>query len=131
MSVPVPLDALAVQMAIYGPVAFVVTTSDDGRPHTVSARVDLVDGALRAPVGRTTATNAGARPSVTVLWPPSTDPRYSLIVDATASVEGTPGTDAVVVLTPSRAVQHRQADAGTDIPNCIPVEATEEPPTVG
>lgn len=128
MSVPVSLEALAEQLAVYGDVAYVVTTSDDGRPHTVSARVDLVDGALRAPVGRTTAINVGARPAVTVLWAPADDPRYSLIVDAAGRVEGTPGEDAVVVLVPTRAVQHRQADAGSEVPNCIPVESSEAPP---
>jgi hypothetical protein len=122
MSVPVNLDALAAQMGVYGPVAFVVTTSSDGRPHTVSVRVELAGDVLRAAVGRTTATNAAARPAVTVLWPPATDPRYSLIVDADAVVDGTPGVDAVLAMTPGRAVQHRQADVGGDVPSCIPVE---------
>ena len=122
MSVPVALDALAAQVSAYGPVAFVVTTSADGGPHTVSVRIALDGTELRASVGRTSASNAAARPSVTVLWPPRPDPRYSLIVDADAEVEGTPGVDAVLVLTPSRAVQHRQADAGDDVPSCLPVE---------
>lgn len=122
MSVPVALDALAEQVESYGPVAFVVTTSDDGRPHTVSVRVELEAGVLRCAVGRTTAANATARPGVTVLWPPAADPRYSLIVDADAAVEGVPGVDAALALTPTRAVQHRQADVGDDVPSCIPVE---------
>jgi hypothetical protein len=100
MSVPVPLDALAAQIDAYGPVAFVVSTSGDGRPHTVSVSVELGGGVLRAAVGRTTAANAAERPTVTVLWPPATDPRYSLIVDADAVVEGTPGVDAVLAMTP-------------------------------
>jgi hypothetical protein len=122
MSVPVPIEALAAQLRSYGAVAFVVTTSDDGRPHTVSVAVEIDGTTLRAAVGRTTATNAAARPAVTLLWPPSADPRYSLIVDAEARVEGTAGIDASVVLTPTRAVQHRQADAPTDAPSCVPVE---------
>lgn len=122
MSVPVSLEALATQVGAYGSVAFVVTTSGDGRPHTVSVSVALAGGVLRASVGRTTATNAIARPVATVLWPPADDPRYSLIVDADVVVEGTPGVDAVLVLTPTRAVQHRQADAGDQVPNCLPVE---------
>ena len=122
MSVPVPLDALAAQLGAYGPVAFVVTTSDDGRPHTVSVTIELDGGVLRAAVGRTTATNAAARSSVTLLWPPAADPRYSLIVDADAVVDGTPGVDAELSMTPGRAVQHRQADVGDDVPSCIRVE---------
>ena len=122
MSVPVSLPALAAQVDVYGAVAYVVTISDDGRPHTVSAQVSLDAGVLRAPVGRTTATNAAARPATTVLWPPADDPRYSLIVDADAMVEGTPGVDAVLVLTPTRAVQHRVADADDDVPSCLPVD---------
>lgn len=122
MSVPVSVEALATQVDVYGSVAFVITTSDDGRPHTVSATIRHHDGSLRAAVGRTTATNAASRPTVTVLWPPAPDPRYCLILDADATVEGTPGVDAVLVLTPTRAVQHRQADAGDDVPSCVPVD---------
>jgi hypothetical protein len=122
MSVPVPIEALAAQVRSYGAVAFVITTSEDGRPHTVSVAIVLDGPTLRAAVGRTTASNAAARPSVTVLWSPSADPRYSLSVDAEARVEGTAGVDATVVLTPTRAVQHRQADAPSDVPSCLPVQ---------
>ena len=122
MSVPVPIEALATQVRSHGAVAFLITTSEEGGPHTVSVAVVLDGSTLRAAVGRTTASNAAARPSVTLLWPPSADPRYCLVVDAEARVEGTAGVDATVVLTPTRAVQHRQADAPADSPSCLPVQ---------
>lgn len=119
MSVSVPLDVLADRVREHGGVAFVVSVGDDGRPHTVSAAVSAGPDGLRATVGRTTAANAAARPDVTVLWPPGSDPRYCLIVDATATVDA----GGSLLLSPTRAVQHRSADAPDDIPSCIPVEA--------
>lgn len=125
MSVPVSLDALAVQVREHGGVAYVVSTGSDGRPHTVSARIETVADGLRAEVGRTTAANAAERPDVTILWPPGPDPRYCLIVDARATVQAEPGEAGVLALAPTRAVQHRQADAPDDIESCLPVEGAQ------
>ena len=123
MSVPVPIDALSAQLERYGPVAYVLTVSNDGRPHSVSVAVGLDGDDLVLSVGRTTAANAGARPGVTLLWPPTAlDPAYALIVDGTASVTTTDdGGDLRV--TPTRAVQHRQADADPSAPSCVVVGA--------
>jgi hypothetical protein len=126
MSVPVDLAALASTVERYGAVAFVVTVSDDGRPHTVSTRVRLDGAHLVADVGRTSAGNAIARPEITVLWPATAaDPGDSLIVDGTAEVHAdasqVPG--ATLRVRPTRAVQHRQGDADPSAPSCVPVGA--------
>lgn len=126
MSVPVDLAALAETVERYGAVAFVVTVSDDGHPHTVSTGVHLDGDHLVADVGRTSAGNAIAHPAVTVLWPATpTDPSYSLIVDGRAEVHAdaaqVPG--ATLRVRPTRAVQHRQADADPSAPSCVPVGA--------
>ncbi|MBK5221443.1 MAG: pyridoxamine 5'-phosphate oxidase family protein [Acidimicrobiia bacterium] len=123
MSVPVATDALAEQLDRYGRVAFLLTVSPDQRPHSVSVSVTFTDGELRAAVGGTSATNAEASGRVTLLWPSRpVDPGYSLIVDGEARVERD-GDGARIAVTPTRAVQHRQADADRSAPNCIPVEA--------
>ena len=121
MSIPVATDAIATELERYGDVAFLVTVGEDGRPHTVSVRVELQSGALRAAAGRSTAANAERTGTATVLWPPVTaEPRYSLIVDGTATVEQADDA-ATVVVVPTRAVQHRQADADPSAPSCVVV----------
>jgi hypothetical protein len=109
MSIPVPVEGLAEAMASH-PYAYLLTVSDDGRPHAVAVVPSLVDGALCASVGRRTAANAAARPNgVSLVWPPAETGGYSLIVDGAASVSG-----EMVSVAPTKAVLHRPAppDAG-------------------
>ncbi|MEM9036308.1 MAG: hypothetical protein AAGA99_19195 [Actinomycetota bacterium] len=128
MSIPVDLDALADTITERGPVAYFLTGGPDGRPHATHATVEMADGVIRVPAGRKTARNAGDRPAVSLLWPPSEEGGYSLIVDGDAVVEGTAGEDAVAVVTPTFAVLHRPADhapaegdAGACGSDCQPV----------
>lgn len=104
MSVAVGLDKLRDEVERFGPVAYLLTVADDGRPHAVSVRVSWEGDALRAAAGRTTAANARQRPAVSVLWP-SVDgdgEGYSLIVDGQAEVG-----DERLTVRPTRAVLHR------------------------
>jgi hypothetical protein len=119
VSVAVSLDRLREEIDGFGARAYLVTVSPDGRAHVVSVLVRLEDEELVASCGSTSRANATVNPSVTVLWPPVADGRYGLIVDGTARVEDASGT---VVVRPSRAVLHRVADGGDDIPKCIPLE---------
>lgn len=123
MSTPVPLAELAQTMEGY-PLAYLLTVSDDGRVHAVQAHPSVDGGRLRVPgLGRRSLTNAGERPSVTLLWPPTDDGGYSLIVDGEAEL-----LDDGVRLTPSRAVLHRAAaapqqpaDDGACVSDCVEV----------
>ena len=107
---------LAARIEEYGPIAFLVTVGEAGRPHVVSVRVAwdgdavAVDGA-----GPTTAANAAARPDVTLVWSPRS--AYSLIVDGRASDEGS------LRVLPTRAVLHRTPEGDPSAPNCITVLA--------
>ncbi len=122
MSVPVPTAALADRIDAYGAVAYVLTVDADGRPHSVSVPVVLEGDELVSQVGRTTAANAAARPTVTYLWPPTAhDPSYALIVDGVATVATDDDGTGVLRVAPTRAVQHRQADADPTGPSCITV----------
>jgi hypothetical protein len=123
MSVKVDLAKLAEMLADF-PFGYLITVGDDFRAHTVAVTPTLTDGVfVIGPVGNTTARNAAAHPRVTVLWPPHEPTGYSLIVDGTAEIA-----DAVVRLTPSRAVLHRSAiepGAGTDpggLHDCVPLK---------
>ncbi len=108
MSISVELEELREQIAAFPGDAFLVTVSDDGRPHTVAVRPGWDGDELVVPAGRTTASNAQARRLVSLLWPPAERGGYSLIVDATAAVRAADD----VHLQPTRAVLHRPAAGG-------------------
>ncbi|CAB4710719.1 MAG: pyridoxamine 5'-phosphate oxidase family protein [Actinobacteria bacterium] len=111
MSIPVPVEGLAEAMA-ERPYAYLLTVSDDGRPHAVAVTPVFVNGVLRATVGRRTASNASARPNgVSLVWPPAEAGGYSLIADGAASASG-----EVVEVRPTKAVLHRPAPADAGSP---------------
>ena len=121
VSIAVDLGALAERLAEYGPRAYLLTVTDDQRPHAVSVTVALDGEHLTASIGRRTAANLAQRPDATFLWPPTgPDGRYSLIVDGTAV---DPVAEGPVAVAPTAAVLHRVADGG-DGPTCLPVAAT-------
>jgi hypothetical protein len=116
MSIPVELEKLRDEAERFGAAPYLLTTSDDGRPHSVSVAAAWEGGTLVAKTGRRTAANAAARRLVSVLWPPREAGGYSLIVDGDASVEGS-GEDARVVVRPTRGVLHRPAASPAAIPD--------------
>ena len=128
MSVAVALAGLRAALAERPSSAYLLTVSDDGRPHAVHVALAWDGDRLAADVGRRTAANAAARPgAVSLVFPVRTPDDHSLIVDGTASladaVTGEPGRR--VVIAPTRAVLHRAAAApdpssacGSD---CVPL----------
>lgn len=120
MSIPVPLDGLRAAIAERGPRAYVLTVSDDVRPHAVHGAVSWDGDRLAIDVGARTARNAAARPAVSLLFPVRSAEDYSLIVDGTATVS-----DRRLVITPTWAVLHRHAttpDPGAACEaDCVPM----------
>jgi len=115
MSIPVDVSELRVVAAGQADFAYLLTVSDDARPHAVAVRALIRDGVVTCEAGRTSCANATARTEVSFLWPPGAPGDYSLICDGVASVSG-----SVISVVPSRAVRHRPApDGGND---CAPVE---------
>jgi hypothetical protein len=122
MSVKVDLAALAETMADYGQ-AYLLTVSDDQRPHAVAVRPEVQGEALAVHrLGGRTLANLAERPEVTLLFPPREEGGYSLIVDGRATV-----TSDGAVVAPSHAVLHRPSDH-SDTPadgscgnDCVPV----------
>ena len=64
MSIPVPPDRLRDAIAERSDGAYLLTVSDDARPHAVHAAVRWQGDALAAEVGKRSADNAAARPAV-------------------------------------------------------------------
>lgn len=108
MSVAVAIPDLFDQLERWG-WCYLLTVSDDGRPHLLALRPTVAgDGDGRVvrfdAGGGRACRNAGARPAVTLLFPPADESGFSLVVDGDASVDG-----AFVDVRPTSAVLHRQA----------------------
>ncbi len=121
MSVKQELDGLSDRIGEYGSHAYLVTVTAEGAPHVVSVSVvvDGDDGRLAVAAGQRTRANLDARPTATLLWPPATDPAYSLLVDG-AYVGDRDGGERIVI-EPTSAVLHRVAGADGEGPTCLPV----------
>ena len=102
MSIAVDIEHLDDELARFGSNAFVLTTSNDGRPHISHVSLTHERGVLSCAAGRHTAANIGSRPQVAILWPPRDTDGFSLIVDADARVDA-----SIVRLTATRAILHR------------------------
>jgi hypothetical protein len=102
--------------------AYLLTVSEDARPHVVAVTVDWDGESLVMGAGRSSARNATARSDVTVLWPPAESGGYSLIVDGDAEVA--PSDDGgQVTVRPTRAVLHRPGTGSAPgcASDCVPL----------
>lgn len=124
MSLPVPLEGLRAAIAERGPTAYLLTVSDDGRPHAVHVTLAWDGDALVADVGRRSAANAAARPALSLLYALRTPDDYSLIVDGTAMVTSHDGKPCLRI-TATSAILHRPAAAPNPTSacqaDCVPV----------
>jgi hypothetical protein len=125
MSIPVALDELRAALAERPSSAYLLTVSDDGRPHAVHVAIAWHGDHLVADVGRRTAAYAAARPrAVSLVFPVRTPDDYSLIVDGTGTVASGASGDTTsptsevasrgdhrMLVTPTKAVLHRPAAA--------------------
>jgi hypothetical protein len=114
MSIRVELDEVRSVAAGQAPFAYFLSVSDDGSPHAVAITPAIGDADITLEAGRRSCANALARPEVSLLWPPARADDYSLIVDGTASVDG-----STVRISPARAVRHRPAPGGGS--DCAPL----------
>lgn len=86
-------------------VAYLVTVGDAGRAHVLSVWPELgASGLVVEGCGRHSQDNAVTHPDVTLVWPPSTPGGYSLIIDGSATVEG-----STITVAPTKAILHRPA----------------------
>jgi hypothetical protein len=118
MSIKVDLQELADQVTERG-AGFLITTGDDGRPHTTQVIFEIDGQTLRAPAGRKTVRNIVARPLVALLWPPATPGDYNLIIDGSAAaVEVDDDGKGYAVIEATHAILHRNAEGGGN--DCAP-----------
>ena len=110
MSIPVPLDRLRAALEERDGNAYVLTVSDAGCPHVVHSAVCWERDALTTAVGKRSAANAAARPSVSLLYPVRSAGDYSLIIDGSAVVSSHEDGQHLRI-TPAKAVLHRPAPA--------------------
>jgi hypothetical protein len=113
MSVPVTLDRLRAEIETFESTPYLLTVSEDGRPHAVSVVVSWREDEMVMGAGNRSMANASARPDVSLLWPPNEPGGFSLIVDATvSSTVGTGEGDNMIAVELTRAVLHRAAVDG-------------------
>ncbi|WP_070987490.1 hypothetical protein [Halofilum ochraceum] len=102
MGTKVDLDRLATTLEDYS-YAYLMTTGENGRPHAVAVRTELIDTRLHVGgFGWRSRANALEQPIVALIYPPAEVGGYSLIVDGSATVDG----DGLSV-SPTVAVLHR------------------------
>jgi hypothetical protein len=120
MSVPVALDQLPAVLDEFGTVAYLLSAGGDGRPRCVSVALSWSGDQLMATVGKRTGVNIGAQPLVSLLWPPVEPAGFSLIVDGSAEVSASEsdGGGAVIAITPTGGVRHRNAEPAADASGC-------------
>lgn len=110
MSIPVALEGLRAALEERGGRAYLLTVSDDARPHAVHVAVQWEGDALVADIGERSAGNAAVRPAVSLLFAVRMEGDYSLIVDGTAVVASGEG-GLRLLIKPAKAVLHRPAAA--------------------
>jgi hypothetical protein len=108
MCIPIPLDRLRAALEERDGRAYVLTVSDDGRPHVVHGTIYWEGDMLAADVGGRSAANVTARPSVSLLCPVRSAGDYSLIVDGDAALVSHENRQRLLI-TPTKAVLHRPA----------------------
>jgi hypothetical protein len=117
VSVPVAIARLREEVARFGVTPYLLTVTDDGRPHAVSVTVAWEGDELTTGAGAKTMANVAERQRVSLLWPPVEPGGYSLIVDGLARVDSQ---KSQVAVEPAKAVLHR---ARADVPgsDCVAV----------
>ena len=120
MSIKVELEELHEQVAACGSYAFLLTVSDDGRPHAVSLKVSWDGDELVGAPGPRTLANAERSPEVSLLWPQSGRAGFTLFVNGRAEVR-TDGESSKVVIKPATAVLHKTPEGEAEAPGCVPV----------
>jgi hypothetical protein len=120
MSIKVELDQLREQVDACGPYAFLLTVTEDGRPHAVSLVVQWEGDLLVCAPGPRTVANAERGPEVSLLWPVSGREGFTLFVNGPAEVRAD-GDTTMVAVKPATAVLHKTPEGEARAPGCVPV----------
>ncbi|MGH9133228.1 MAG: pyridoxamine 5'-phosphate oxidase family protein [Ilumatobacteraceae bacterium] len=124
MSKSVVLDDVRHRIAEFGPRATLVTVDASNLPHTVTAIVEVTDSGLATTVGSRTRANVEEHPGVSLVWHPTGDGEYQLILDGTAEPVGDADPDdgvATLEISITSGILHRLAGLSGDAPSCIAI----------
>jgi hypothetical protein len=120
VSIKVELGELRQQVDACGSYAYLLTVTEDGRPHAVSLRVEWDGEELLGRPGPRTLANAERAPEVSLLWPDSGREGFSLFVNGPAKVR-VDGDESLVAIKPATAVLHKTPEGESQAPGCVPV----------
>ena len=120
MSIRVDLDEVREQVAACRSCAYLLTVTEDGRPHAVSLLPEWQGDELIVRAGARTSANAERGPEVSLLWPVSGRDGFALFVNGRAEVR-IDGDSATVAVKPTSAVLHKTPEGAGDEPGCIPI----------
>ena len=120
MSIPVELHEVKEQVAACGSYAFLLTVTEDGRPHAVSLRPEWDGDELICSPGARTVANAERGGEVSLLWPVSGRAGFTLFVNGPAEVR-VDGESKKVAVKPASAVLHKTPEGDADAPGCVRV----------
>jgi len=120
LSIKVEIGELREAVAACGSYAFLLTVTEDGRPHAVSLHVEWDGDMLVARPGPRTLANAERSPEVSFLWPESGRAGFTLFVNGPAELR-TDGDTAMVAVKPTTAVLHKTPEGEVQAPGCVPV----------
>jgi hypothetical protein len=120
MSIAVELDKVRDQVAACGSYAFLLTVTEDGRPHAVALLVDWDGDELVCAPGPRTMANAERQPDVSLLWPVSGRAGFAFFVNGRAEARGH-GEDKKLVVKPASAVLHKTPEGEEHAPHCVRV----------
>ena len=118
MSIGVELDEVREQVAACRSCAYLLTVTDDGRPHAVSLKPDWQGDELIVRPGPRTTGNVERSPDVSLLWPTSGRDGYALFVNGRAEVR-IEGDSAAVAVKPTSAVLHKTPEATGEGQSCV------------
>lgn len=120
MSIPVQVADLERARAQYG-AGYLVTVAADGAAKVVTVEPSVTgDAVVVTGPGRGSLANAGARPAVTLVFPPAEPHGFTLLIDGTATVEGED-----LRIAPTSAVLHRPAAHSDGPPAPVTTPATD------
>lgn len=121
MSRPVDFADVRRRVTEFGERATVVSVTADGKPHVVTAAIELRDERLLTRVGSRTHANLTARPHLTLTWQPVPGGEYLLLLDGFAETIGEPNADGVseITIRVDSGILHRLAELPVPGPSCI------------
>lgn len=108
MSIPVAVSEIGEQMERFGHSAFVISASSEGHPHLIDLTLSYDGETFGALAGNTCARNVRERPEITMLWPAYEPDGYSMVANATATVND----ENRLTMTPLTGILHRPASRG-------------------